>query len=482
MSTYPGVYISEISGLSLGAAGMSGLVPLLVGSFYNKDGTAVSLDDGPIYISGMSDFSNHFLSSPLLMKLMVNGESVTLQEQSVDNVSGNGKVKKIPVKQSKSGLKAISSDYLPGVTTQTLNGSDNTPKITLIEENLNHSAIALASYFNNGGGACWILSLVSGASGNDPDKITSAISEYSDISLLASIGKFSDESAVNNALVAFIADNQQSFLIMKAEEGIFIAPNVLEKERTAAYTPDLVLNSTPLLHDEGIFIKVGTDGYRSVAALKDNPGEYAEDYKTFQTVWKKTVIDSGKVRNPVISPVSAVAGAYCASERARGIWKAPANISLVGVTPKTMFNREEHGKYNNAGINAIMWRPSSGTTIMGARTLEEPAKTAWRYVPVRMLFNTVERDVRNMLSPVVFEPNSATTWQAVIAAISNYLYLLWKKGGLYGVSEMEAYKVGMALEEGDIDKGVLRVSIGMAALRPVEFIYLEFSQDLTVTA
>ncbi|AML59572.1 Phage tail sheath protein FI [Serratia rubidaea] len=87
-----------------------------------------------------------------------------------------------------------------------------------------------------------------------------------------------------------------------------------------------------------------------------------------------------------------------------------------------------------------------------------------------------------MLSPVVFEPNSASTRQSVIAAINNYLYKLWKQGGLYGTTPDSAFRVELALEGDGIANGILRVRVSLSALRPQEFIYLEFTQDMPAVA
>ncbi|MEN4128703.1 phage tail sheath C-terminal domain-containing protein [Serratia marcescens] len=462
MSAYPGVYIFEKSGLSLGAAGMSGLVPLLVGRFFRKDdGSEVTLANGLTQIVNWSEFAETFLSTPL---------KVGLTEEWVEEpVVSTGK----KGRKKKANAGAVSEEQ------EALLGPEG--PLTLTEEHLNTGALALLNYFNNGGGPCYLLSV---GEEDKPDDIASQIEEYSELSLLAvidaSVEKLYD---MNKSLDTFITENKQSFLLAsmseKSEENSYT-----NKTHVALYTPDLRLTSSPILYEDGIFISYGSDPTPiSMTMLKVGTPAEQVVYNTVKTALREHGVDYTAVQNPVISPVAAAAGAYCMTERSRGIWKAPANVKLAGATPVRAIGKTEHGDMNAQGVNAILWQPSTNSTaIMGARTREEASKTAWRYVSVRLLFNTVERDVRNMLSPVVFEPNSASTWQSVTAAIKNYLFVLWKKGGLYGTTPESAFRVELALEGDDIANGILRVRVGLSALRPVEFIYLEFTQDMPAVA
>lgn len=477
MSTYPGVYIFEKSSLSLGSAGMSGLLPLLVGRFKNKDGTEVMSAAGLTYIASYTEFADRFMSAPLFLKLTAAGVVSTAAAASDDeelDVIDKPKAKKASAKSE------AANPEIDEVTTQ----ADPAP-IKLAVANLNLAALALGNYFNNGGGPCYLLSM---GAAEAATVVTKQIEEYSELSLLAVIDSDTAKTkGISDELATFITTNPQSFLLAADADAATtpIKPTYSNEQHVAVYTPDLKLSSSPALYDEGILIQDSKTAtvFTPLSDLQNSSEADEASYKAVKLALSKTLITYDvALTNPVISPLAAVAGAYCTTERSRGIWKAPANISLIGVSPTVAIGKIQHGTLNNLGINAIIWQPSNGTAIMGARTLEVAAKTAWRYVPVRLLFNTVERDIRSMLSPVVFEPNSAATWQSVIAAINNYLYKLWKKGGLYGRTPEEAYRVGLALEDDDIDNGILRVRVGLAALRPVEFIYLEFTQDFPVTA
>ncbi|TDB57294.1 phage tail sheath family protein [Photorhabdus khanii] len=186
--------------------------------------------------------------------------------------------------------------------------------------------------------------------------------------------------------------------------------------------------------------------------------------------------------NVDIPPSAVMAGIYASVDNSRGVWKAPANVVLQGgVKPKFKVTDDLQGTYNTAkAINMIREFPNTGTTVWGARTLED--NDNWRYIPVRRLFNSAERDIKNAMSFAVFEPNSQPTWKAVHRAIDNYLYALWQQGGLAGNKAEQAYFVqigkGTTMTEDDIKQGRMIVKVGMAAVRPAEFIILQFTQNI----
>ncbi|WP_323073609.1 phage tail sheath family protein [Mycetohabitans endofungorum] len=187
-----------------------------------------------------------------------------------------------------------------------------------------------------------------------------------------------------------------------------------------------------------------------------------------------------------IPPSAAVAGAVCTTDRERGVWKAPANIGLKGgVRPNQNVSDTVQGTYNTYAKPLNLIRVFQGTDpiIWGARTLAAEADTTrWRYVPVRRLFNAAEKDIRKAMRVAVFEPNSQPTWERVRSAIDNYLHSIWRQGGLMGTKPEEAYFVqigkGVTMTDDDILQGKMIVKIGMAAVRPAEFIVLQFTQGM----
>ena len=166
------------------------------------------------------------------------------------------------------------------------------------------------------------------------------------------------------------------------------------------------------------------------------------------------------------------------------MWKAPANISIVGVSEIPINLTSEQQEYLNLdaisgkSINAIRAFPGRGLLIFGSRTLAGN-DAEWRYIPVRRLFITVEKTISNTLGDVVFEPNDLNTWVRVRMLIYGYLSELWRAGALRGTSPAEAFEIKVGLGETmtseDVLEGRLIVEIGLAAVRPAEFIKLKFT-------
>ena len=188
-----------------------------------------------------------------------------------------------------------------------------------------------------------------------------------------------------------------------------------------------------------------------------------------------------------IPPSGAVAGIYAMVDRTRGVWKAPANVSLNNVIePTETFTKTELDALNvdvTAGksINAIRSFFGKGTLVYGARTLAGN-DNEWRYVNVRRLFIMVEESVKKATEQFVFEPNDANTWVKVQAMIENFLFNIWRQGALQGAKPEHAFYVAVGLNKTmtpiDILEGRMIVEIGMAAVRPAEFIILRFSHKM----
>lgn len=188
----------------------------------------------------------------------------------------------------------------------------------------------------------------------------------------------------------------------------------------------------------------------------------------------------------MLPPSGAIAGVYASTDRTRGVWKAPANVSLRGVVaPACKISDQEQGTLNihtsGKSINAIRAFAGKGILVWGARTLAGN-DNEWRYISVRRFFTFVEESAKKATEPFVFEPNDANTWIRIRAMIENFLTIQWRQGALAGSTPKEAFFVKVGLGETmtaqDILEGRLIVEIGMAAVRPAEFIILRFSHKM----
>jgi hypothetical protein len=189
----------------------------------------------------------------------------------------------------------------------------------------------------------------------------------------------------------------------------------------------------------------------------------------------------------ILPPSGAIAGVYAMVDSTRGVWKAPANVSLFGVVGLTeIIDSKEQADLNvdvvaGKSINAIRPFTGKGILVWGARTLAGN-DNEWRYIPVRRFFNMVEESVKKSTYWAVFEPNDANTWVKVRGMIENYLIQKWREGALAGATPKDAFFVrcglGTTMTAQDILEGRMNVEIGMAVVRPAEFIILKFSHKM----
>ncbi len=199
------------------------------------------------------------------------------------------------------------------------------------------------------------------------------------------------------------------------------------------------------------------------------------------------LLDFANKQRVVLPPSSAIAGIYAQVDATRGVWKAPANIGLSRVIRPTvdithLFNGELNvNPSTGKSVNVIRSFTGKGTLVWGARTLAGN-DNEWRYVNVRRFFIFVEESTKKGTERFVFEPNDANTWIKVKAMIENFLILQWRAGALQGAKPEHAFYVKVGLNEtmspDDILNGRLIVEIGMAVVRPAEFIVLRFMHKL----
>lgn len=216
---------------------------------------------------------------------------------------------------------------------------------------------------------------------------------------------------------------------------------------------------------------------------------HAAVYYPWLTAPKEALPDEPKDKsNPVVDipPSGAVAGVYAQVDRERGVWKAPANVAIIGAMPKFKISDAVDGECNapaagGKAINVIRAFRGTGPLIWGARTLAADNDT-WRYVPVRRLFDAAEKDIRTAMSQALFEPNNAQTWERVRGAVESYVHSLWQQGALQGETPEQAYFVqigpGTTMSQVDIDQGRMIMKVGLAAVRPAEFIVLQLMQKV----
>lgn len=359
----------------------------------------------------------------------------------------------------------------------------------------------LRMYFINGGGPCYIISIGSSSSATP------------------------DPEHYDNGLLACEAEDEPTIIVF---------PDAIHNLNSGDYYT-LISSSIDLcarLQDRFTLVDIHTPGtnntttisdFRTAFTKNDNLTYAAVYYPSLKTTFDfeydeaevDVIINTGgadagavtlaslrtgetaiynaclaKIReklSPTLPPSSAMAGVYAKVDGSRGVWKAPANVSLNAVYDLTAkISEAEQGGMNidpttGKSVNAIRMFQGKGFLVWGARTLAGN-DNEWRYVNVRRFFIMVEESSKKATMQFVFEPNDANTWVKLRAMLENYLTLLWRQGALAGAKPEHAFYVrcglGQTMTAQDILEGRLIVEIGMAAVRPAEFIILRFSHKM----
>jgi len=190
------------------------------------------------------------------------------------------------------------------------------------------------------------------------------------------------------------------------------------------------------------------------------------------------VRDPSVRRNVYVAPSAHMAGVYARVDVDRGVHKAPANEVIRGITKIAQdVTKREQDMLNPRGINALRFFPGRGNRVWGARTIS--SDSSWKYINVRRLFIFVEESIDEGTQWVVFEPNDEPLWARVRETIRNFLNTVWRSGALQGAKADEAYFVRCdrsTMTQDDIDNGRLIVQIGIAPVKPAEFVIFRIQQ------
>lgn len=468
----PGVYIEEITKLPPSVAPVETAIPAFIGyTEIAKNTVDNDLHLKPTRISSMVEYEKYF--------------GRPQKEQSVTVAA----------------------------TVTTSNGvvTDQKAVASLVETSRSKHIMyyALQMFFANGGGPCWIISV-------NPYKTSfGAALVETELSAGLDVLKKEDEPTlivIPEAQSLSIGDfgtlQDAALLQCAALQDRFTIMDVHGDTISLSDSSANLLTAVDNFRNHGI----GTSNLKYAAAYAPNI-ETVLDFAVEETSTNVTITTDGVAAGPVtlisletsnnalyelakaairdlpckLPPSSAIAGCYAAVDSSRGVWKAPANISLNAVTgPSIAFTNIEQDQMNvdvNGGksVNAIRAFTGLGTLVWGARTLAGN-DNEWRYVNVRRFFIFVEESTKKSTQQFVFEANDANTWVKVQGMIENFLTTLWRQGALQGVKPEHAFYVAVGLGKTmtalDILEGRMIVEIGMAAVRPAEFIILRFSHKM----
>ncbi len=369
---------------------------------------------------------------------------------------------------------------------------------------------SLQMFFTNGGGPCWIISVDNYTNGGGLIASASLLNGLAEAAKINEITLLLFPDAINltsetdyYSLYKEAIDQcytlQDRFTIMDVYHK---AENLTNWKLDTQLLRDTLSGDTDHLKYAAAYfprIYTGVDfNYKSPGSDSDNDSwikitDYP-DATTLDALKSKNNAFYFLAKNAItnlqmlLPPSSAMAGIYAQVDNARGVWKAPANINIDNaIRPEFLITSQDQQDLNvdtvaGKSINVIRKFEGRGPAIVwGARTLAGN-DNEWRYIPVRRFFIMAEESTKNATEQFVFEPNDRNTWVRLKSMISNYLIQQWKAGALMGASEREAFYVHIGLNETmteqDILEGRLIVEIGLAVVRPAEFIILRFMHKM----
>lgn len=502
----PGVYIKEKNAFPNSIVEAETAIPVFIGLTEKALNGTDSLDFKPMKISSITEYRKYFggAPTPQFTLSIIDGEDAD-KTLSVYNTS------------KKASLKA------------TLKGELCTLYYNMV------------MFFANGGGTCYVVSignynqtladLYKEKNKENKETVFSNIKKIQDITMLVVPEAVNVDACMNIYTdLLNLCDSKKYFVLLDIplKKGNEIIDKPIETFRetigtnnisyAAAYYPWL---ETSVLSDNDItgeiltwgeiekfnpetfdlapFYDVDSDVYKFV---KDALSNIKNDTKTVDELsqmendlhnalmqnWPEYQLLAKKVKDylNLLPPSAAMAGIYTMVDNTRGVWKAPANVSVnyvnkLSVVIDNKTQEEMNVPMDGKAINAIRSFVGEGIKVWGARTLDGNSLD-WRYINVRRTMTFLEESVKNAARAYVFEPNDANTWINMRCMIENFLRSVWKRGGLAGASPEDAYSVHIGLGDTmtpeDILEGIMRITVLVAISHPAEFIEITFQQQM----
>lgn len=289
-------------------------------------------------------------------------------------------------------------------------------------------------FFNNGGTRCWV------------SRLTNA----------------GDATAVTNALVKFEAID---------EVAIMVVPGAVD-----ANIQDALVTHCENMGDRFAILDGQQTTTFTVASIQGSvkTSDYAAMY--FPRI---KVYDPVSSANIFVAPSGHMAGIYARVDTERGVHKAPANVVIRGaVGVESRLSKSDQDGLNPLGINVIR-AFDSNVTVWGARTLGGDKNTEWKYISVRRLFLFLRESIDEGTQWVVFEPNTQNLWSKITRNVTAFLTNVWRAGALFGATPQEAFFVKCDAETNPPevrDLGQVVTEIGVAVVKPAEFVIFRISQ------
>lgn len=538
----PGVYIVEKDAFPNSVVEVATAVPAFIGHTEIADNKGKSLLKKPWRISSMAEFVTYFGGPPpAAFSVARAGATPTAQHEVIDpNAPQEEQDALTAINASRDAIAAIAGGQPNldpfGSSDEDFSLDKNNKFFIKNEKTYFLLYRSMMLFFQNGGGACYIVSVGDYNATLDKDLLSEgfellkkeqeptiivtpdAVSlntpdEHKDVAMAAIAhcgyvmknrfaivdihGGFKDNRD-NNCIDVFRDKVSSNFPAYGATYYPWLNTSIVSLSELSfrnvddasidtfitLLTAELLETRLPAKKTDSILAEIKK--LKNLASLSKQQSD--DLHKTLSVVCSlyNKILSAVQHKLNLLPPSGAMAGIYTMVDNTRGVWKAPANVSLSSVSSPTVnitHEEQEDLNVNTAGksINAIRTFIGEGTLVWGARTLDGNSLD-WRYVNVRRTMIMLEESIKLAAKAYVFEPNVSSTWLTINSMITNFLTNVWKRGGLAGSNPGDAFSVHVGLGETmtaeDILEGILRVTVLVALSRPAEFIEITFQQQL----
>ncbi|WP_417910179.1 phage tail sheath family protein [Candidatus Electronema sp. PJ] len=534
----PGVYIVEKNAFSNSIVEVATAVPAFIGYTEQADNKGKSLLNQPWRISSMTEFQSYFGGPPVPKFSLAELGATSDKEKAAGDTAEEEKDKKSPEPTFSMVIKGKRREFALAQIAGPAGG-----KYLLYR--------SMQLFFQNGGGACYIVSVGNYQQDVETAKLQNGIQqlvrEQEPTMVVIPDAVLLDKAnciSVQQDMLAHCGGKMKNrFAILDVYNGwkprqhpdgdciaeFRDALGINFLDFSAAYYPWL---NTAIVQDSSLSYQNIEDKQELMRLIREELGlsEKSDDKQpasvkeeqrrkavdsigygdeqwakecgstdeiaTHQTLLNKSLIAMSPLFNSILGemksqlntlpPAAAMAGIYTMVDNSRGVWKAPANVSLSSVvSPTVNITHDDQEDLNvttqGKSINAIRPFIGEGTLVWGARTLDGNSLD-WRYINVRRTMIMLEESIRLASKAYVFDNNDANTWVTMRSMITSFLTGIWKRGGLAGASPADAFSVYIGLGETmtpqDILEGILRITVLVALIRPAEFIEITFQQQM----
>lgn len=377
---------------------------------------------------------------------------------------------------------------------------ENTPGVPEARAELNRQIASkyilypsMQMFFANGGKTCYVISVdkYSDDAGTiDFDRLKAGLNvaeQLEDVTLIAIPDAMNLESEIlyydlHKVALEQAARLRDRFVVMDVWIGSLMPNQAIEKMRRFDFG-DTKIYSFGAVYYPRLVTTIPYESFdKEMVNINGTSAKNLDDLEKADSGLFDLAMNAILRLEMILPATAAVIGQYVTTDTTRGVWKAPANINLNKVKcPEFPIRQSENDNLNvdpvsGKSINAIRTFTGRGQAmIWGARTLAGN-DNEWRYVPVRRFMIMVERSIEKSIGKMKIEANNQDTWNLIHETISQYLFNLWRDGALYGVKPEHAFYISVGLNktmtQQDILDGKLIVEIGLAAVRPAEFIIM----------